>query len=338
MPLAYASRNGYLGIVIEATYGTVPTTGWTFIPVADDVAMTLGQKFLANEALVGSPVMTIDQVQGVRSDDITFKSGIYADTFPLLVVAALGGADTVTGDSAPYTHAIGLLDDASTGSQPPSFSIMLFDGANYWTMAGARLDTLKIPFSSDGTADVTSKFIGNPAVSTNSAPTGTGSPSFSAEVMVPGWSFSANINDTSIAYVESGTLTIARNTAAIFAGGQQKAYDNFAGPIKVTGKMTAIVASQADPWTAADPAQALTRDQVVTVLTFTDPNDSNSDTNDSASFTMSATQFMEAGRKQGKNYVEVETNFEGIANATDATAGVSPIAFTGVNGVETAYN
>jgi hypothetical protein len=54
MALAYASRNGYLAIVKEATYATAPTTGFSFIPVADDVAITLGQKFLANEAIVGS--------------------------------------------------------------------------------------------------------------------------------------------------------------------------------------------------------------------------------------------------------------------------------------------
>jgi len=337
MALAYASRNGYLGIVKEATYGTAPTTGVSFIPVADDVAITLGQKFLANEALVGSPVMTIDQVQGVRSDDITFKCGLYADTFPLFIVAALGGTDAVTG-SGPYTHVIKLLNSASTGSQPPSFSIMLFDGANYWLMTGCRLDTLEIPFSSDGTAEATVKFIGNPATSTTSAPTGFTSPTFSSEVMIPGWSVSVNIASTAITYIQSGTLTIARNTKAIFAEGSQSAYDNFSGPIKVTGKMSAIVATQSDPWTAASPAQALTRDQVATVLTFTDPNDITSATDHSIAFTMTKTQYMEPKRNQGKLYTEVETNFEAIADTTDASSGYSPIQSTTVNNTSTAYN
>jgi hypothetical protein len=337
MALAYASRNGYLGIVKEATYGTTPTTGVSFIPVADDVAITLGQKFLANESLVGSPVMTIDEVQGVRSDDITFKCGIYADTFPLLLVAALGGTDSVTG-AGPYTHVIKLLNSASTGSQPPSFSIMLFDGANYWTMAGCRLDSLEIPFSSDGTVDATSKFIGNPATSGTSAPTGFASPTFSSEVMIPGWSVSATINSVSIPYINSGTLTIARNTAAIFTEGSQSSYDNFAGPIKVTGKMTAIVASQSDPWSAASPAQALTRDQIATVLTFTDPNDVTSATDHSVSFTMTKTQYMNPKRSQGKLYVEVDADFEAVSNSTDASSGVSPIQSTTINNTSTAYN
>lgn len=338
MALAYASRNGYLGIIAEASYGVTPSEGTPFfIPVADDVAITLGQKFLANESLVGSPVMTIDQVQGVRSDDITLKCPLYADTFPILVVAALGGADSVSG-AGPYTHVIGLLNDASVGSQPPSFSIMLFDGANYWTLAGCRLDTLEIPFTSDGTADATAKFIGNPATSGTSAPTVFATPSFSSAVMVPGWSVAVSIDSDSIAYIQNGTLTIARNTLAVFAEGSETAYVNFAGPIKVTGKMLAVVASQADPWSAASTPQALTRDQIVTVLTFTDPNDATSAMDWSVAFTMSATQYMEPKRTQGKAYVEVEANFEGVANATDAISGVSPISFTAINDVEGAYN
>ena len=335
MALAYASRNGYLALIKEAAYGVTPSTGTaTFIPVADDVALTLGQKFLANEALVGSPVMTIDQVPGVRSDELTFKCGMYADSFPLLLVAALGGTDTVTG-AGPYTHVIKLLNSASTGSQPPSFSIMLFDGANYWTMAGSRLDTLEIPYSSDGTADVSVKFIGNPATSATSAPTIFATPSWSGIVMVPGWSFASTINSVSIPYIQSGTLTIARNTTAIFTGGSQTAYDNFTGPIKVSGKMTAIVATQSDPWSAASPAQGLTRDQIPVVLVFTDPNDTNSPT---ITFTMSKTQFMEPKRTQGKAYVEVEANFEAIADATDATTGFSPVATSTLNNTSAAYN
>ena len=335
MGLAYASRNGYLALIKEATYGVTPSTGTpTFIPVAEDVALTLGQKFLANEALVGSPVMTIDQVPGVRSDDLSFKCGMYADSFPLLLVAALGGTDAVTG-AGPYSHVIKLLNSASTGSQPPSFSIMLFDGANYWTMAGARLDTLEVPYSSDGTADVSVKFIGNPATSATSAPTVFAMPSWSGVVMVPGWAFASTVATVSIPYIQSGTLTIDRFTAAIFAGGSQTAYVNFAGPIKVSGKMTAIVATQADPWSAASPAQGLTRDQVPVILTFTDPNDTNTPT---IAFTMSKVQFMEPKRTQGKAYVEVESNFEAIANATDATSGVSPIQTTTMNNTAAAYN
>ena len=154
-------------------------------------------------------------------------------------------------------------------------------------------------------------------------------------VMVPGWSFASTINSVSIPYIQSGTLTIARNTTAIFAGGSQTAYDNFAGPIKVSGKMTAIVATQADPWSAASPAQGLTRDQIPVVLVFTDPNDTNSPT---ITFTMSKTQFMEPKRTQGKAYVEVEANFEAIADATDATTGFSPVATSTLNNTSAAYN
>ena len=337
MALAYASRNGYLAIVKETSYAVTPTTGWSYIPMDADVALKLGQKFLANEAIVGSPVMTIDQVQGVRSDDITFKCGLYMDTFPLLLVAALGGTDTVTG-SGPYTHVIKLLNSLSTGSQAPSFSIMLCDGANFWTMAACRLDTLEINFSSDGPADATSHWTGNPAASTTTAPTGATFANPSSEVMVPGWSVGVTINSTSIPYVSAGKITIARGTAPQFAEGNQVSYDNFQGPIKVTGDMTAYVATQADPWTAASPAQGLTRDQIPVILVFTDPNDVTSATDHAATFTMSATQFMEPERNQGKSVVEVKSNFEAISNNTDATSGKAPFQTSTVNNTSTAYN
>jgi hypothetical protein len=205
-------------------------------------------------------------------------------------------------------------------------------------MAGCRLDSLEIPFSSDGTAEATVKFIGNPAASTTSAPTGATVTNPSAEVMVPGWSVSVTVNSVALTYIESGTLTIARSTAAIFAEGSQTAFVNFQGPIKVSGKMTAIVATQSDPWSAASPAQALTRDQIPVVLVFTDPNDVTTATDHSISFTMSKAQFMNPARKQGKNYVEVDADFEAVANSTDATTGESPIQSTTLNAVSSAYN
>lgn len=338
MGLAYASKQGYFGLIKEVTYGVTPSSGTPlFFPIEDDVAITLGQKFLANEGLVGSPVATIDQVQGVRSDEYDFKTYIYADTFPLLLVAALGGVDTVTG-SGPYTHIIKLLNSPTTGSQSPSFSLMLFDGANFWTSAGGRMGNLEITASSDGTAQVSTKFFLNPSAPTTTAPTVFASPSFSSEVMIPGWSFAANINSTAIPYIETCTLTIERSTAPIFTAGQQAPYDNFQGPAKVTGKMTAVVASQSDPWTVASSGQGLTRDQIPVTLIFTDPNDQTSSTQHSVEFIMSKTQFMNPKRSQGKLYVEVDSDFEAIADSTDATTGVSPMSTTTVNDTSTAYN
>jgi hypothetical protein len=53
---------------------------------------------------------------------------------------------------------------------------------------------------------------------------------------------------------------------------------------------------------------------------------------------MTKTQYMNPARKQGKNYVEVNVDFEGVSNSTDTATGLSPIQTSTVNNTSTAYN
>jgi hypothetical protein len=52
---------------------------------------------------------------------------------------------------------------------------------------------------------------------------------------------------------------------------------------------------------------------------------------------MSKCQFEAPKRSQGKAFVEIEVEFVGVANATDAISGYSPLKTATVNGVSTAY-
>ena len=333
---AYLVANSYLGIMPEAARGTLNSGGTpVYIPVTAP-QVTPMQTFLRDEALRGSPVMVYDQVQGVRHDEYDAKFYLFADTFPNLVKAVLGGTDTVTG-AGPYTHNIKLLNNASTGSQPQSYSIMDFDGANFFTLLGAQADQLEISFGAEAAAEATVKFMANPYTSGTSATSPFSAPSLSTVHMIPAWDTVISVAGTPYTYISDGTLTLARKTAPIFTMGAQAPYQNFAGPIEVTGKFTAVVNSQSDPWSTGTGATALTRSPQALVITFTDPNDSSGGTQFSVSFTMTQAQFQNVKRTRGKAYTEVEVEFTANADATDATTGYSPIQANIINATAAPY-
>jgi hypothetical protein len=334
--MAFLTANSYLGLIAEATRGTLPGSGTpTYIPIQTP-QITPMQKFLRDEALRGSPTLVYDQVQGVRHDEVEFKSYLYADTFPLLLTAILGGNDTVTG-AGPYNHVIKLYNNPANGSQPKSYSLLDFDGANYFTVTGAQADTLNLTFGAEAAADATIKFFGNPYTSYTSAPAPFTSLSLSTEHMVPAWDTTISVGGTTFTYIANGELMLSRKTQPIFTMGTQAPLVNFAGPLEVTGKFTAVVNSTSDTWSTGTGATALTRSPQAVVITFTDPNDLTGGTAHSISFTMTSTQFHDVKRIRGKEYTEVEVQFTANASTTDATLGFSPIATTTVNGTSTAY-
>ena len=338
--MAFLSANSYMGLVVEATRGTLPTGGTpVYIPVTSP-QVTPMQTFLRDEAFRGSPTTVYDQVQGVRHDEYDAKFYLFADTFGTLVKATLGGTDTVTG-STVYTHNIKLLNNAAVGSQPQSYSIFDFDGANQFVMTGAQADSLNITFGAEAAADATVKFMANPYTSYTSAPAPFTTLSLSTEHLIPAWDTSITISGinsgAALTYIATGELSLARKTAPIFTMGTQAPLVNFAGPIEVTGKFTAIVNSTSDAWSTGSTAEALTRSPQTMTITMTDPNDTTSATNHSIAFTMTSVQFHDVKRTRGKEYTEVEVSFTANANATDATTGYSPVQATIVNAVAAAY-
>jgi hypothetical protein len=333
---AFLSANSFHGLAKETTRGSLPASGAIYIPVMTP-AIVPNQVFLRDSAMRGSPVETYDMVQGVRHDELDAKYPLYADTFPNLLVAVLGSTDTVTG-TGPYTHVIGLLNAPTTGSQPPSYSLLGFDGANYFTMTGAQAASLDIQFSSEQTADGTVKWIGNPYVSATTAPAPFGTLSLSTEAMVPGWSVGVTVGGTSFAYIASGNVMLERKTAPIFTAGTQAPYTNFAGPLVVTGKFTGLISTNADPWSTGSSATALTRSPQAVVVTFTDTNDQSVSVNHSIALTMTDVQFEKPKRTVGKEYTEIEVEFEARSNATDAISGYAPVKTTTINGTTAAYN
>jgi len=328
----FLTANSYLGMVIETTEGTLPTTGTVYWMPVTSPQITPQQIFLRDEALRGSPTTVYDQIQGVRHDELEFKTYLYADTFPALLRSILGGTDTKTG-AGPYTHSIKVLNSPSTGSQPPTYSFMDFDGANYFTTTGSQADSLSITAGAEAAAEATVKYLANPYTSYTAAPTVFATQSLSAEHMIPAWDTAVIINSVTYTNVTSLEMNINRKTQPIFTLGTQAPYNLFAGPIEVTGKITMVVPSNADLFSTGTGAYALTRSPEQITVTMTDPND----TGHVVSLSCGAAQFHSVKRTRGKEFTEIEVEFTANANSGDATTGYAPVQSTVINGVSTSY-
>lgn len=325
--MPYMTANSYFGLGKETTVGTAvnPST-WT--PIGSP-KVTTGLKWLDDSDFRGSPVMHYDQVAGVRSDQFSGKTYLYADVFPQLIKAALGGTDTVASVAAgASTHTIGLLNSPTTGSQSPSYTVWNNSVDGQYQLTGSRLVDLSISFSADAAAEASFSFACNPASVVASV---SGAPVESTQVFVPGWDVAASIGGSVVAVVESGTLDIKRSTAAIHTIGQQAPYSNFQGPLEVSGSLKFVVEANQNFF-----ANALTTAQSALVLKFIDPASS---TGNFIQFTMSEVQLEDPIIDQSKAYISLDTKFVATANTTDSGGSplYSPIQTITRNGVSTAY-
>lgn len=322
----FLSAQSFLMMVIETTRGTPVTPPTISVPISPNPTLTPNLTWVEGDYLTGSPVKTLDKVPSVRHDEYDPKGFVFADTFPNLMRAVLGGTDSVTG-TGPYVHTIELLNTAGIGSQPPSYTIYDVDQVVESTsaakqMAGAQCAQVEVTFSVTGALNWTAKFVANPFTEV-AVPT----PSFSTEVFIPAWSATVTIGGTASTVLDSGKSTIKRTTKPIFTLGKQAPFQNFAEVIQVTGDLTFVALG-----TDTTLTKGLERTHQTMKLTFKDPVSTHS-----VEFQMSEVQFFNPKIDRSKPEVQVTTSFEAIANSTDAGTGFSPLKFVASNSQSTAY-
>ena len=235
-----------LGIGLEALRGTTAADKVWF-PVKGPTVEAMIQ-WLDDVGLRGSPGEIYDSVPGVRSDDFTLKGDVFTDTFPVLLVSLLG-PDAVTGS---FAHTIGLLNDVSTGSQPLSATLDLFDGANDFTSAGCQAVNMDLTWGADKALEWAVKFTGKPWTTGDSQPAA----DFSTVPLTPGWTLVTTIAGSPVYFTETVDLKIERKSAPIFTGAIQGPRYVFAGPISVTGTFSCVVETQSDPFTVGPGVSA----------------------------------------------------------------------------------
>jgi len=191
-------------------------------------------------------------------------------------------------------------------------------------MVASRLTSLTTSFAADAAVENTFQFICNQPTTVASV----SATNESTQHLVPAWDCAASIGGVASAVVESFELDIKRNATPIFTLGTQSAYNNFQGPLEVTGKITTVVETGETLW-----ANSLVRDQQQFLVLLTDPQ-----TGFTVLFQMSTVQFENPVIDQSKAYVELSADFVAVANTTDnVNIGYSPLKTISTNGVSTAY-
>lgn len=321
-PTLYATNQSFLGIGKEGTRGTAAST-FLWLPTKSP-STTFTQAYLNDEGYRGSPVQVYDVVLGVNSGQFDHKGDVHLDTFPQVIEALLGGTDTVSGTAAPYTHTQPLLNSATTGSQPPSYTVQDFNGYKCQQMTGAQLSSLQLDFATTSSLEYTAKWIGL-------APTIIATPNTqtfgTTDKLIPAWNCAVSVGGSSNATLVTGSITIDRSTEAVAALSTQGPASVFTGPIKVSGKFTFLTVT-------SDPiySTAFSYTPEAVTFTFTDPSSTHT-----FLIQMSAAQMESAVYDRAKNYVQVSTNFEASSNSTDASTGYSPIKFVTTNAQSAAY-
>jgi Phage tail tube protein len=316
--LAQNSVKSYLGVALETTKGTavtpanfVPITLNSFKPV-DVIAP------LYDNGIRGSLVENYNYVQGRKHTTVDFGGPVFADTIGYWIAGVLGDV-TTTGSAAPYTHTIALKNTVASTSdaQPKALTITDFYGAGTRYNPGQQITDLGLTFNADGMLEYTVKAMGFPS-STTSAPT----PSFTTVLPTQVWTGVVTIGGSSVAYVRTGTLDLARKSEAIFGlSNTQAPYQVFLGALTVKGKITFVMQDDTE----------LTRylSNTQPALTFNFSTGSGS-TATQVAFTISKGAYVTGAIERNNDYVEVTVDIEGLGNTTDvgASAGYSPIKFT----------
>lgn len=115
----------WLGLAKETTYGTPVAAPTMWIPV-DTPKWEAKVTPLVDQALRGMMGTDYGQTQGMRHDELTYKTMIFADTIFPHLLAILGGTDTITALTAPV---LSLGTTSTTGGTLPA-------GATYWKITG----------------------------------------------------------------------------------------------------------------------------------------------------------------------------------------------------------
>jgi hypothetical protein len=301
-----------IGIAKEATWGT-PVAATAFIPVSPPTpkdVIKLGQ----DKGLRGSMVETYGEIQLTKHTTFDFSGDVFADTIGFPLAGVLGDV-TVTGASAPYTHAMAVYNSAD--GQPPSYTITDNYSENVRQYPGCKFSEIDLKFSADGLFTYSAKAVGIPSV-TASAPT----PAFSTLQPLASWLGVVTIGGTANMSVLDGNVNIKRSVDVIdTVDGSQAPHSLFAGPVSVSGKLTLVMEDET---------------QITNYLNTTGVSlDVNFQTGAGATLQqvklhMSSVIYSAADISRGKTYVELPVTFTAVANTTDvgASNGYSPIKVT----------
>lgn len=316
---AKATALSFLGVGLESTpmTGVAPTF---YIPVTK-IEPIDDQRWLDDLGWRGSMVTEYDEIAGVVSTELGLGGDVYADSIGWLVAGILGDV-TVTGASAPFTHACSTLN--SSDGQPPSYSYTDYygrtDASPARRYAGQKVSELTLKADAEGMFTWEGKTVG-----IGSAIVAKPTSAFTTITPEPAWEGVVTIGGSAKAYIESFETHITRQLSPVFnIDGTDAPYEIFSGKLAVSGKLVAIMEDDTELNRYTGAAKATTSLDI-------DYTHGAGAALVEVKQHMTKVQYVSPTKiTRGKEYVEVEIEFKAIANTTDAGAsgGYSPLKVT----------
>lgn len=314
----------WVGIARETTPGTPIATPTQFVPV-DTPVYHLTIAPLKDQNLRGSMAVDFAQIGGLQFGTLTFKTFLYLDVAYFLLRSLLGYPDQVTGASDPYTHTTSLQNTGNNG-QPASSTVFWTDAAGKtFQMPYSQASSVKVTWKSDGLVALEVTYIGMPAAAIT-PPTNTPT----TALPMPSWNTIVSLGGSPSTVYSELAMEYKRATEPIpTITGTQAPYGIFAGPVSVSGSLTAVYQGTTD----VNWVDFLANTQPVLSVKTNPVGD--------------ATHYLQVVHSQvayddvqvsGTNkWMELKATVTPIANATDAIGGLfSPAKVTALSATSTA--
>lgn len=287
-------------VTLTLTAGQNVNLTWTAVPGASAYNIYRGTAAGAENKLVG-----------------TAGTASFTDTG----AAGTSATPPATSTAPATSHAFSCKN--SGDSQPTSFTFTDFDGDQARAFAGSKVSDLSLKWSADGLLTFTSK-VSSWASTTITTPT----PSYSTVLPIAAFTGALYINGSKSVVMESGSLDIKRKVEYLqTVQNTQDPYALFSGAVAVTGKLTTVLLAS-DPILAKIGNSSAAGSLDAYQLSF-------SQGNTTLVLQLSNVVYTKVAPVRGKDYVQLDVEFEGVGNTTDvgASGGYSPIKAFVANGV-----
>jgi hypothetical protein len=306
-----------MGIAKETTFGT-PVAATNFLPISPPTPKDV-VKLAQDKGLRGAMVDVYGEIQTVKHSTFDFAGDVFADTFGFLLAGVLGDV-TTTGVSAPFTHAMAVLNTGD--GQTPSYTITDAYSINTRQYPGAKFSDLDIKFNADGLLTYSAKAVALPSATTT-APTA----SFTNVQPLAGWIGAVTIGGSANLSVLDGNIQIKRPVTVIdTVDGSQAPHALWSGPVAVSGKLTLVMEDE------TQLTNYLNSSTTALDVNFTTGTGAAAQ---QLKLHMTNVVYESADISRGKDYVELPISFKAVANSTDigASGGYSPIKVTLQNAI-----
>jgi hypothetical protein len=259
-------------------------------------------------------VDTYDTQQSNIYAQFDFGGDVFPDTIGYVYAGVLGEVAT-TGASAPYTHAINVLN-SGTG-QAPTYTFTDYNAYNARQFAGCQIGSIDTKFNAEGILEYSAT-----AVGFQSATATTPTPSYTGVTIVPAWTGITTIGGSVSAKLSEGNVNISRTLTPIFTvDGSQSPYQIFQGAVNVEGSLKLVFEDD------TDLTRYLTNTQPSLDINFSQGSGTSAV---QVKLTMTKCAFQVAKVDRSKDYVELDVTYKAMANTTDkgTSGGYSPIKVT----------